>query len=54
MADLCNHCRANLPAQKTPSGWARLPDFHLTDAGKVQKFSIREKFLAGNYEEVLQ
>jgi len=29
-------------------------DFPLTGSGKVQKFSIREKFLAGNYEEVLQ
>ncbi len=54
MADLCIYCRANLLAQKTPSVWARVPDFRLTGSGKVQKFAIREKFLVGNYEEVLQ
>ena len=48
------HCRAHLSAQKTPSVWVRVPDFPLTGSGKVQKFAIREKFLAGNYGEVLQ
>ena len=54
VADLRNHCRAHLSAQKTPSIWVRVPDFPLTGSGKVQKFAIREKFLAGNYGEVLQ
>ncbi len=53
-ADLRTHCRANLSAQKTPSVWVRVPDFPLTGSGKVQKFAIREKFLAGDYGEVLQ
>ncbi len=51
---LRTHCRAHLSAQKTPSVWVRVPDFPLTGSGKVQKFAIREKFLAGNYGEVLQ
>ena len=54
MADLYSHCRANLPAQKAPSAWARVQVFPFTCSGKVQKFAIREKFRAGNYEEVLQ
>jgi len=54
VADLRTHCRAHLSAQKTPSVWVRVPDFPLTGSGKVQKFAIREKFLAGNYGEVLQ
>ena len=31
-----------------------VPDFPLTGSGKVQKFAIRDKFIAGNYGEVLQ
>jgi fatty-acyl-CoA synthase len=40
--------------QKTPSVWARVPKCPLAGSGKVQKFAIREKFFAGNYEEILQ
>ena len=47
------HCRAFLSPQKTPSVWITVPDFPLTGSGKVQKFAIREKFLAGGYGEVL-
>ena len=47
------HCRVHLSPQKTPSVWVQVPDFPLTGSGKVQKFAIREKFLAGNYGEVL-
>ena len=54
VADLRTHCRAHLSAQKTPSVWVRVPDLPLTGSGKVQKFAIREKFLAGGYGEVLQ
>ena len=48
------HCRAIMSPQKTPSVWVHVPDFPLTGSGKVQKFAIREKFLAGNYGKVLQ
>ncbi len=54
VADLRAHCRAQLSAQKTPSVWVRVPDFPLTGSGKVQKFAIRDKFLARNYGEILQ
>jgi fatty-acyl-CoA synthase len=54
LANLRNHCRKHLSAQKTPSVWVRVPGFPLTGSGKVQKFAIRDKFLAGNYGEVLQ
>jgi len=47
------HCRAHLSAQKTPSIWIRVEAFPLTGSGKVQKFAIREQFLAGGYGEVL-
>ena len=54
VADLRTHCRAHLSAQKTPSIWVHVQNFPLTGSGKVQKFAIRDKFLAGNYGEVLQ
>jgi hypothetical protein len=33
-------------------GWIRVPDLPLTGLGEVQKFSIRDEFLAGGYKEV--
>jgi len=54
VVDLRAHCKAHLSAQKTPSVWVHVPNFPLTGSGKVQKFAIRDKFLAGNYGEVLQ
>ena len=54
VANLRTHSRKLLSAQKTPSVWVRVPDFPLTGSGKVQKFAIRDKFLAGNYGEVLK
>ena len=54
VVDLRTHCKAHLSAQKTPSVWVHVPNFPLTGSGKVQKFAIRDKFLAGNYGEVLQ
>jgi fatty-acyl-CoA synthase len=53
LAGLRDHCKNLLSAQKTPSVWVHLPDFPLTGSGKVQKFAIRERFIAGNYGEIL-
>ena len=50
---LRSHCREYLSPQKTPSIWVAVSEFPLTGSGKVQKFAIREKFLAGGYGEVL-
>jgi fatty-acyl-CoA synthase len=48
------HCRTHLSPQKTPSLWVHVPDFPLTGSGKVQKFAIRENYLAGGYGKVLK
>jgi len=53
VAALKIHCRNHLSAQKTPTVWVRVPEFPLTGSGKVQKFAIRDKFLTGDYGEVL-
>ena len=53
VADLRSYCRLHLSAQKTPSVWVHVPDFPLTGSGKVQKFTIREQYLTGNYGEAL-
>lgn len=50
---LRSHCREFLSPQKTPSLWVAVHDFPLTGSGKVQKFAIREKYIAGGYGEVL-
>lgn len=51
--DLRTHCRKELSAQKTPSIWVQVPAFPLTGSGKVQKYAIRDKYLAGDYSTVL-
>jgi fatty-acyl-CoA synthase len=51
--DLRVHCRMHLSPQKMPSIWVHVPKFPLTGSGKVQKFTIRERYLAGNYGKVL-
>ena len=48
------HCRDHLSPQKTPTVWVLVPEFPLTGSGKVQKFAIRERFLAGGYGEILE
>ena len=53
-ATLKAHCRAHLSPQKTPTRWCLVESFPLTGSGKVQKFAIRDGFLAGSYgEEIL-
>ncbi len=47
------YCQKHLSPQKTPTTWVRVPEFPLTGSGKVQKFAIHDKFLAGCYGEVL-
>ncbi len=51
--ELKAYCQKHLSAQKTPTTWVQVPEFPLTGSGKVQKFAIRDKFLAGGYGEVL-
>ena len=47
------YCRKHLSPQKIPTTWVQVPEFPLTGSGKVQKFAIRDKFLAGGYGEAL-
>ena len=51
--ELKAHCRQHISPQKTPSTWVHVREFPLTGSGKVQKFAIRDKFLAGDYGEIL-
>lgn len=50
MDRLKTYCRKHLSPQKTPSIWRRVESFPLTGSGKVQKFRIRDKYLAGDYD----
>jgi len=45
------HCRENLAPQKTPAVWCGVDAFPLTGSGKIQKFALREKYLAGEIAE---
>jgi fatty-acyl-CoA synthase len=48
-ADLVRHVRAELAAPKTPARWFALEAFPLTGSGKVQKFALRDRYLAGEF-----
>ncbi|WP_209426730.1 AMP-binding protein [Pararhodobacter sp. SW119] len=52
IAELQAHCRARLAPVKTPSVWLRVDSFPRTGLGKVQKFALRDAWLAGNLEEL--
>jgi fatty-acyl-CoA synthase len=38
--------------QKTPTVWVEVDQFPLTGSGKIQKFALREKFVAGHFTEL--
>ena len=40
------YCREHLAPHKTPRYWIMLEEFPLTPSGKVQKFVLRERFVA--------
>jgi fatty-acyl-CoA synthase len=44
--ELFAHCRAHLAAYKTPRHWRFVEQFPQTASGKVQKFALRERFVA--------
>lgn len=46
------HCRANMSPQKTPNVWVQVEDFPLTGSGKIQKFILRDRFVAGEFTEL--
>lgn len=45
------HCREHLSAQKTPTRWVQVESFPLTGSGKMQKFVLRDQYMAGEYGE---
>ena len=46
---LVAHCRANIAAQKTPSHWIEVSEWPLTGSGKIQKFVLRDQWVAGEF-----
>jgi len=48
-AALFGYVRENLAPYKTPRHWRFVDDFPLTASGKIQKYVLRERFLAGDY-----
>lgn len=51
-ASLHAHCRTNMSPQKTPNVWVQVEEFPLTGSGKIQKFVLRDHFIAGNFTEL--
>ncbi len=45
------HLREVMSPQKTPSHWIWLDEFPLTGSGKIQKFVLRDRWVAGDYAE---
>lgn len=46
-AALVAHCRAHMAAQKTPTHWIEVSEWPLTGSGKIQKFALRDQWVAG-------
>ncbi|HEX8936743.1 MAG TPA: AMP-binding protein [Sphingomicrobium sp.] len=51
---LIAHCRERIAAQKTPGRWIEIGEWPLTGSGKIQKFVLRERLIAGRYETAAQ
>jgi fatty-acyl-CoA synthase len=49
--DLIRHVRQDLAAPKTPAHWIVVDALPLTASGKVQKFVLRERYMAGDYSD---
>ncbi len=47
---LHQHCRLHLAAPKTPTVWCQVQAFPLTGSGKIQKFALRDEFVAGQHK----
>jgi len=40
------HCRSQIAAQKTPAHWIEVSEWPLTGSGKIQKFELRNQWVA--------
>jgi fatty-acyl-CoA synthase len=47
-AVLAEFCREHLASYKVPRIWRFVEQFPQTASGKIQKFVLREQYLAGN------
>ncbi|HVY87659.1 MAG TPA: AMP-binding protein [Hyphomonadaceae bacterium] len=50
-AALVAHCRQHVAPQKTPARWIEVKDWPLTGSGKIQKFVLRDRLVAGEFGE---
>jgi fatty-acyl-CoA synthase len=48
--ELKAYIRNKLSPQKTPTFWIWVEDWPLTGSGKIQKFALRDGFVAGDYQ----
>lgn len=46
---LIAHCRERIAPQKTPAHWIAVSDWPLTGSGKIQKFILRDRLIAGEF-----
>ena len=46
------HCRERIAPQKTPAQWIEIGEWRLTGSGKIQKFVLRDRFVAGEFGAV--
>jgi fatty-acyl-CoA synthase len=46
---LVAHCRERISPQKTPAHWVEIQEWPLTGSGKIQKFVLRDRFIAGEF-----
>jgi fatty-acyl-CoA synthase len=51
-ADLKAFVRERLSPQKTPQHWVWIEQWPLTGSGKIQKFRLREQFVAGEFARI--
>jgi fatty-acyl-CoA synthase len=47
--ELIAHVRRDLAAPKTPVHWIAVSSFPMTASGKIQKFVLRDRFIAGEF-----
>jgi len=52
-AELHAHCREHLAPQKKPTVWCAVDLFPLTRSKKIQKFSLHEGYLSGQYQSLI-
>ena len=45
-------CRAHLAPMKTPQIWCEVTSFPFTGSGKIQKFALRDKYMAGDIRAI--